>query len=170
MQKQIYVSKNKKIKSNGELLIRDKNEKTKTTKEQKNSTKNIENRDKKHKNNSSVKNSIKVFLANIITKSNFIYFILALIDIILIIYFARSNVVNYVEVIGEEIFVSKTRYLLLGRNYIALIVTFFFFVYTLALQHFFFHKKLTRKYLLITFFFYFILNVMLFYLFTKRIY
>ena len=105
-----------------------------------------------------------------ITKQNLVYAILVLVDIILIVYFARRNVVNYVEVIGEEIFISKTRYLLLGRNYIALIVTFFFYVYTLAVQRFFFQRKLTRKYLVGTFFFYLILNVILFYLFTKRIY
>ena len=67
------------------------------------------------------------FICNLLTKKNILYSILLLIDIILIIYMAKHNAVNYVKISGQSIFVSKTRYLLLGRNYITLVVIMFFY-------------------------------------------
>lgn len=116
------------------------------------------------------KNKVLLWIQKKLAKNNLIYLCLSFIDALLIIYFARKNAVNYVQIAGEEIFISKTRYLLLGRNYINLIVTFFFFGYTLVLQRFFFKRKITVKYFIGILLFYFILNVILFYIFTKRIY
>lgn len=103
-------------------------------------------------------------------KQNLVYIFLILIDIFIIIYCARKNVVNYVEVLGHEVFVGDTKNLLFGRNYITLVVSLFFYVYTLSLQKIFFRKKLSKKYLITLFLFYLVLNIFLFYIFTKRVY
>lgn len=105
-----------------------------------------------------------------LTKKNLIYVVLLLVDVILVIYMASRNCVNYIEVGGEEIFVSKSRYLLVGRNYINLIIIAFFYFYTLAIKKFLFREKITKKYLLWLFIFLIVLNMGLFLIFTKRIY
>ena len=105
-----------------------------------------------------------------LTKKNLIYVVLLLADVILVIYMASRNCVNYIEVGGEEIFVSKSRYLLVGRNYINLIIIAFFYFYTLAIKKFLFREKITKKYLLWLFIFLIVLNMGLFLIFTKRIY
>lgn len=105
-----------------------------------------------------------------LTKKNLIYVVLLLVDVILVIYMASRNCVNYIEVGGEKIFVSKSRYLLVGRNYINLIIIAFFYFYTLAIKKFLFREKITKKYLLWLFIFLIVLNMGLFLIFTKRIY
>ena len=96
--------------------------------------------------------------------------ILFLIDIILVIYVARKNVVNYVKISDQKIFVSDTKNLLVGRNYITLVVTGFFYLYFCIIHRFFFHEKNTKKFLVTSFFVLLILNCLLFFLFTKRVY
>lgn len=123
----------------------------------------IQERQKKTNKNSSV-------LKNKLTKKNLIYFILFLIDIILVIYVARKNVVNYVKISDQKIFVSDTKNLLVGRNYVTLVVTGFFYLYFCIIHCFFFHEKNTKKFLVISFFVLLILNCLLFFLFTKRVY
>lgn len=112
----------------------------------------------------------KNFIRNCLTRKNILYFILFLFDVILVIYVAKQNVVNYVNVSGENIFVSKTRYLLVGRNYITLIVILFFYGYTCLMKRFFLHEKLTKKFLIWLLVFLVILNFGLFFVFTKRVY
>ena len=126
---------------------------------------------KKKKNKSKKENNR---LKNILLKpknQNIIYSILMIIDILLIIYAARRNYVNYAKVITEEkIFVGNTKNLLFGRNYIALIITFFFYIYILMCNKLLFNKKITKKNSLLTLIFLLVINITLFYIFAKRIY
>ena len=100
-----------------------------------------------------------------------IYSILLLIDIIMIIYFAKHNYVNYVSLPGNErILVSKTRKLLFGRNYITIIISLFFYIYTLLCNKYILQIKNNKKLIISTIIFYLILNISLFYIFTQKIY
>ena len=100
-------------------------------------------------------NKIKNFILN--NKNLVLMIILGIIDIILIICFARDNYANYADVKGKTIFVGKARNLLFGRNYVGLLVTFFIYFYVL-LSIFF---SSTPE---------FIINILLFYGFTIKIY
>lgn len=119
-----------------------------------------------------VKNEVpkRVDLKKYLTKGNITYFILAVLDIIFVIYMARKNVVNYVVILDEEIFVSKTKYLLFGRNYINLVIIAFFYIYTCLVTKFFLKKKITKKFLLWLFVILFVINILLFFIFTKKVY
>ena len=100
-----------------------------------------------------------------------IYSILLLIDIIMTIYFAKHNYVNYVSLLGNErILVSKTRKLLFGRNYITIIISLFFYIYTLLCNKYILQIKNNKKLIISTIIFYLILNISLFYIFTQKIY
>lgn len=105
-----------------------------------------------------------------ITKVNVTYFILFLLDIGLVIYFARQNIVNYVTVWNQDIFVSKTKYLLFGRNYINLIIIGFFYLYICLINRFFLKRKNTKRFLGWLLVILAGLNIGLFVLFTKRVY
>ena len=123
-----------------------------------------------NKKTKDVKKEKKKNLKSLFTKTNVTFLILFLLNIILVIYSARKNVVNYVTISNQDIFVSKTRYLLWGRNYINIIITVFFYLYSCVINHFFLGRKNTRKFLVSLFFILIILNILLFFLFTKRIY
>lgn len=112
----------------------------------------------------------KINLKKYFTKVNITYFILFLLDIILVIYSARKNIVNYVVISDQEVFVGKIRYLLLGRNYINLIIIGFFYIYTCLINRFFLQRKNTKKFLLWLFLILIILNLLLFFFFTKKVY
>ena len=115
----------------------------------------------------------KLFMKNIkkhLTKEFITFFVVFLLDIILVVWLAGKNVVNYAVIMDKEIFVSKTRYLLFGRNYVNLIVITFFYIYTCLVNKFFLHRKNSKRFLIFLFVFLAILNVGLFVLFTKRIY
>lgn len=109
-------------------------------------------------------------LKKYLTKTNMTYLVILLLDIILTIYFARQNMVNYAVVLDEEIFISKTRYLLLGRNYINFITTAFFYIYLCIINKFYLHNKNTKKFLLYSLLILIIINITLFIIFTKKIY
>ncbi len=98
-----------------------------------------------------------------------VHFALIVIDVILVWYMARRNMVHLVQLDGEDILLGTNRVLLFGRNYINLIIIVFFFGYTILLQRFFFRRKLTWKFILGALLFYFILNIVLFSNFTVRI-
>lgn len=121
---------------------------------------------KKIDNNSKKKINIKKYL----TKVNITYFVFLLVDIVLIIYLARQNVINYAVVLEKEIFVSKTRYLLWGRNYINIIAIAFFYIYGCFLNKFFLKRKLSKNFLVWLLAILLILNVLLFIIFTKKVY
>lgn len=111
-----------------------------------------------------------LFVSKYLTKVNITYFLFFLIDVILVIYLARQNIVNYVVVFDEEIFVSKTKYLLWGRNYVNVIVTAFFYIYGCLLNKFFLKRKNTKKFLGWLLIILLMINVLLFILFTKKVY
>ena len=99
------------------------------------------------------------------------YTVFLLIDIIMIIYFAKHNFVNYASIPGQEkLLVSKTQKLFFGRNYITLIITLFFTIYTLLCNKYLLKIKNTKKLIISLIVFYLILNIALFYLFTIKIY
>ena len=125
---------------------------------------------KKSKKDEIVVNKNKFDLKKYLTKDNITYFTLLLFDIVLVIYLARQNIVNYAVVMDEEIFVSKTKYLLWGRNYVNIIVIAFFYVYTCLVNKFFLKKKNSKKFLLWLLGILVIINVLLFVIFTKRVY
>lgn len=124
---------------------------------------------KKKNNNKGIVNKELLF-SKCLTKVNITYFIFFLIDIILVIYLARGNRVNYVLIFDEEIFVSKTKYLLWGRNYVNVIVTVFFYIYGCLLNKFYLKRKNSKKFLLSLLGILLVLNVLLFVIFTKRVY
>ena len=125
--------------------------------------KKINNKNKDNKNNESL-------FSKYFTKVNITYFVFFLIDIILVIYLARGNKVNYVLMLDEEIFLSKTKYLLWGRNYVNVIVTALFYIYGCLLNKFYLKRKNTKKFLLWLLAILLIVNILLFIIFTKRIY
>ena len=128
------------------------------------------NKQKKSKKDEIVVDKCNFDLKKYLTKDNVTYFTLLLVDIVLVIYLARQNIVNYAVVMDEEIFVSKTKYLLWGRNYVNVIVIAFFYVYICLVNKFFLKKKNTKKFLLWLLGILVIINVLLFVIFTKRVY
>ena len=115
-------------------------------------------------------NSTCVNVKKHLTKVNITYFFLFLFDILLVVYLARKNVINYVLVFDEKIFISKTKYLLWGRNYVNLIVIAFVYIYGCVLNRFFLKRRNTKNFLLWLLIILFILNILLFIIFTKRVY
>ena len=112
----------------------------------------------------------KFVLRKYLTKINITYFFVFLVDIIMVVLMARRNVVNYVSIFDEEIFVSKTRYLLFGRNYINLVIIAFFYIYTCLINKFFLKLKNSKKFLISLFIILVLVNMLLFFLFTKKVY
>lgn len=98
------------------------------------------------------------------------YGILFLVDIVLVIFCARQNVVHYVDYGEIDFFVSKTRYLLWGRNYVNLIIIAFFYIYGCVMNRFFLQRKNTKKFLIWFLVSLLVINVTLFLIFTKRVY
>ena len=105
-----------------------------------------------------------------ITKDNIFYFVLLLIDISIIIYSARHNYANYVTINRKKVFIGKTKNILFGRNYIVLITTLFIYVYTLLSNKILLHKENKKEYIIKYGLLLLLLNITLFYIFTKRIY
>ncbi len=99
-----------------------------------------------------------------------VHFALIVIDVILVWYMARRNMVHLVQLNGKDVLLGNTRFLLFGRNYVNLIIIAFFSIYTIFLQRFFFKRKLIWKFILGVILFYFVLNIVLFSIFTVRIY
>lgn len=123
------------------------------------------------KGNKNIKSkSVNVRDIIISNKDKLVFFILGLIDVILIVWFARSNVANYAIVNGKEIFVGKTKNLLFGRNYITLVISFFIVVYGLLINKIILKKKWKVKFLMLIFSFLIIFNMLLFYFFTNKVY
>ena len=100
----------------------------------------------------------------------FIYIFLLIVDVMMVVFMARNNVVHLVRLNGNQIILGGTKYLLFGRNYVNLIIISFFSMYIICLQRFIFKKRITWKYITFVVLFYFLFNVLLFYCFTKRVY
>ena len=74
------------------------------------------------------------------------------------------------KVLDQDIFVSKTSYLLFGRNYINLIITIFFYLYICLINRFFLKRKNTKRFLWWLLIGIIFLNLVLFFCFTRKIY
>ena len=108
---------------------------------------------------------------NIIKNKNILVLIvLLIIDIVLIIYVAKENVSHYVNVNGKDIFIGKTKNLLLGRNYITVVVSVFIYLYGLLINKVMLGNKINIKKLVLIFIGILILNMIVFCIFTNRIY
>ena len=121
----------------------------------------------KLKHNKSIINLIKDKL----TRQNLLYLLIAFIDIIFIIYCARHNYANYVK--NEQdgsFFIGDSKDLLFGKNYIVIIFTSFIYIYILLSNKIFFHLKQSKKSMLKLLILLFLINIIIFFIFTKRIY
>ncbi|MBR3162286.1 MAG: hypothetical protein IKF19_06115 [Bacilli bacterium] len=106
-----------------------------------------------------------------LTKQKIFYSLIASIDITFIIYCAKHNYANYVNSpIDGTFFVGDSKDLLFGKNYINLIFTTFIYIYLLLSNKIFFNKKTTKKNMLKLLITLFLINTILFFAFTKRIY
>ena len=112
------------------------------------------------------KKSLEVFLKN----KNYLYVIVVVINILFTIFMARQNKINYVNITGSNVMLGENNYLYFGRNYINLVIIGFFSLYTMLLRRFLIKKKLTWKFVILTLIFYFILDIIVFCIFTKRIF
>ena len=99
-----------------------------------------------------------------------IYMFLVIVDVVMVVFMSRNNVVHLVRLNGKQIILGSTKYLLFGRNYVNLVIISFFSIYTIILQRFLFKKRIIWNYVIFTVLFYFLLNIILFYCFTKRVY
>lgn len=93
-----------------------------------------------------------------------------LLDVCLIIYVAKSNSVNYVDINGNNVLVGDEKNLLFGRNYITLVVSLFTFIYFIIIDKFMLKIKEDKKYLLWLFIGILLVNMILFFIFTNRVY
>lgn len=109
-------------------------------------------------------------LKKFMTKANIVYLIVFLLDVFLIIYVARKNIVHCVSFAGDNLVMGDKKNLFFGRNYISILITMFFYLYICTIHSLFLKRKVNKKFLIGLFFGLFLLNVILFYVFTIRIY
>lgn len=107
---------------------------------------------------------------NFDNRRNLVLIGLVLVDIILIIWAARKNIANYVLLNGENIYVGNTRNLLFGRNYITLVITAFIYGYGVIINSILLKNKVKIRYLLLMLVIILVINIILFYIFTNRVY
>jgi len=127
----------------------------------------VNTKKKSSKNNKKVDSFINFINKN---KNILLVSILGIIDIILIICFARDNFANYAKVEGNTIFVGEIRNLLFGRNYIGLIVTIFIYIYGIVVSKVLCRNKIGIRKTILWFVLVFVVNMILFYVFTNKIY
>ena len=112
----------------------------------------------------------KLNLKKYITKQNIIYLIIAISDIFLIIYSARKNMINYVKIENKKMYLGAKANLIFGRNYISLVTTLVVYIYTLLINKVYFKKKTNIKNYIIFLILLLLLNCLIFYIFTNRVY
>lgn len=112
----------------------------------------------------------KLNLKKYITKQNIIYLIIAISDIFLIIYSARRNMINYVKIENKKMYLGAKTNLIFGRNYISLVTTLVVYIYTLLINKVYFKKKMNIKNYIIFLILLLLLNCLIFYIFTNRVY
>ena len=114
---------------------------------------------------------INNFIKTKLTKQNLYYLLIALIDLIFMIYAARHNYANYANSPTEgTIFIGDSKDLLFGKNYITIVFTVFIYIYIILSNKIFFNMKQSKKNMLKLFIILFIINIIIFFAFTKRIY
>ena len=112
----------------------------------------------------------KLNLKKYITKQNIIHLIIAISDIFLIIYSARRNMINYVKIENKKMYLGAKTNLIFGRNYISLVTTLVVYIYTLLINKVYFKKKTNIKNYIIFLILLLLLNCLIFYIFTNRVY
>lgn len=122
----------------------------------------------KNKRNSNKKDLIIKFISS--KKRIILMIVLLIINIVISIWCAKGNYVNYASLDGKDILISDTKYLVFGRNYVGLIITLFVFCYSVLIDRFIFKNKINKKILVSWFVSLFLLNILLFSLFTNKIY
>lgn len=127
-------------------------------------------RKKIHKNEEGKKLEKKKSVKDFIKNKNYIYLFLLLINIVFTIYIAKKNSVHYVKVLDNDVLISNDKLLFWGRSYINLLIIGFFSLYTILIRRFLLKKKITFKSSILIILLYFVLDVVLFYLFIKRIF
>ena len=132
--------------------------------------KSVENKKRKVKTKVKETNFLRVKRFVIKNKNILVGIGLAIVDIVLIIYVARNNVANYVNVNGEDIFIGETKNLLLGRNYITLVISAFIYLYGLLINKVLLKNKISKKNLILSFFCILLFNMIMFCIFTNRVY
>lgn len=106
----------------------------------------------------------------IINKTSITYLGLILFDVLLTIYIARQNIINYVVIVDKKVMMSKLSYLLLGRNYVNVVLMLFFYGYTCLVNKFFLKRKNSIKFLILLLVVVVCINLLLFYLFSNKVY
>ena len=95
---------------------------------------------------------------------------LLVLDLGLIIYTARGNIVNIVNINGRDMYVGEFKNLLFGRNYVSLVITLFIYLYFMVVDKFFLKNKFNIKKYLLVLICLILFNILLFYLFVNRVY
>jgi hypothetical protein len=110
-------------------------------------------------------------IQNKLTKQNIIYLIILIVDILFTIYVARKNIINYVTIdSSKKIYLGDKHNLFLGRNYITLVTTFIVYIYYIILNKFYFKEKISIKKLILVLLILLLINCLVFYLFTVKVY
>lgn len=157
-------SKTKEKKVNDVKLENKKVSKVKKTKD----VKKVSSGKEKKENTSKAKDCL--WKKKIINKTSITYLGLIIFDVLLTIYMARQNVINYVIIVDKKIMMSKLSYLLLGRNYVNIVLMIFFYGYTCLINKFFLKRKNSIKFLILLLITVVALNLLLFYLFSNKVY
>lgn len=128
--------------------------------------KKVEKKGKKKNTINSKRKNLKKFIEN----KDYIYLFLLLINVVFTAFIAKKNSVHYVKVLGNSVLVSNEKFLFLGRGYINLLIIGFFSLYTILIRKLLFKKKITFKSSALIIALYFVVDILLFYLFVKRIF
>lgn len=122
------------------------------------------------KNKSVNKKDNNKFIGLLKNKMFIVYIILLLLDLGLIIYTARGNIVNIVNINGRDMYVGEFKNLLFGRNYVSLVITLFIYLYFMVVDKFFLKNKFNIKKYLLVLICLILFNILMFYLFVNRVY
>lgn len=128
--------------------------------------KKVEKKGKKKNTINSKRKNLKKFIEN----KDYIYLFLLLINVVFTVFIAKKNSVHYVKVLGNSVLVSNGKFLFLGRGYINLLIIGFFSLYTILIRKLLLKKKITFKSSALIIALYFVVDILLFYLFVKRIF
>lgn len=128
--------------------------------------KKVEKKGKKKNTINSKRKNLKKFIEN----KDYIYLFLLLINVVFTVFIAKKNSVHYVKVLGNSLLVSNEKFLFLGRGYINLLIIGFFSLYTILIRKLLLKKKITFKSSALIIALYFVVDILLFYLFVKRIF
>ena len=78
--------------------------------------------------------------------------------------------INYVKIENKKMYLGAKANLIFGRNYISLVTTLVVYTYTLLINKVYFKKKTNIKNYIIFLILLLLLNCLIFYIFTNRVY